>query len=379
MRTQQLHALKVQGPYKGPTGYDHHVREFIRELVRQDVAVELHGLPDWGPELPPEQQDAWFDSLRRPVGADQFLHFCMPHQVQAQAAMRNVLHTMFEADRIPAFWAEASRQQDLIILPSESSKNAWIASGVPESKIQLCPFGIDPRLFTAARAPFDLGMYGGKPLLDYRVRFLNVSALRPRKNLLGMLRTWISTTTPNDDAVLILKLGCFQWGFYELFWQDIQALQRQIGKSFAQAAPVYFLTDVLSYTDVLRLYASATHYISMSFGEGWDLPMMEAAATGLQLIAPDHSAYRAYLDETCAHWLPSQTVPVSFEGLMGQQDAYLFDGLCWWKPDETIAARTIRGIIDATIPPRGSARNRILSSFSWEQATRRLIDILEAA
>jgi glycosyltransferase involved in cell wall biosynthesis len=283
---------------------------------------------------------------------------------------------MFEADRIPAFWADASQQQDLIILPDESSKSAWVAGGVSETKLRICPLGIDPAPFAARRAPLELGASGRKPLANYRVRFLNISALRPRKNLLGLLRTWISATSSDDDAVLILKLGCYQWGFYELFRRDVQELQIGLGKSLAQAAPIYAITQVLPYADVLSLYAAATHYISMSFGEGWDLPMMEAAATGLQLIAPYHSAYPTYLDESVVYWLPSRAVPVVFEGWMGREDAYLFDGLRWWRPDETVAAQLIRDIIDRAIAPKASARDRILTTFTWDHVARRLIDIL---
>ena len=41
-------ALRVRGPFRGPSGYDHYVREFVRELVRQGVAIQLVDLPDWG-------------------------------------------------------------------------------------------------------------------------------------------------------------------------------------------------------------------------------------------------------------------------------------------------------------------------------------------
>lgn len=376
MNATPLKQLKVRGPYQGPTGYDHAVREFIRGLARQGVEIELAGLAEWGPDLPPEQQDPWFDLLRRPLRADKMLHFCMPHQVRAEPGMPNVLHTMFEADRIPAFWADFSQQQDLIILPTESSKQAWVAGGIPETKIRLCPFGIDPALFATRRAPLELGVYGHKPLANYRVRFLNISALRPRKNLLGLLRTWISATSSDDDAALVLKLGCYQWGFYELFRRDVQDLQARLGKSLAEAAPIYVITQVMTYAEVLSLYAGSSHYISMSFGEGWDLPMMEAAASGLQLVAPYHSAYPAYLDESVVYWLPSRAVPVAFEGRMGWEDAYLFEGLQWWEPDETVAAQLIRNIIDQTIPPKASARDQILTTFTWEHAARRLIEIL---
>jgi len=39
----------VRGPFRGPTGYEHHVREFVRRLHALGVAIELVDLPEWGP------------------------------------------------------------------------------------------------------------------------------------------------------------------------------------------------------------------------------------------------------------------------------------------------------------------------------------------
>ena len=36
-----LSTLKIRGPFRGPSGYEHHVREFVRELHRQGVELEL--------------------------------------------------------------------------------------------------------------------------------------------------------------------------------------------------------------------------------------------------------------------------------------------------------------------------------------------------
>jgi hypothetical protein len=51
-------ALRISGPFHGTSGYDHHVREFVRELDRQGVAVQLIDLPEWGAaKLRAELQD----------------------------------------------------------------------------------------------------------------------------------------------------------------------------------------------------------------------------------------------------------------------------------------------------------------------------------
>jgi hypothetical protein len=50
--------------------------------------------------------------------------------------------------------------------------------------------------------------------------------------------------------------------------------------ALGQAAPVLFTDRLLPGADMPGLYAAATHYWSMSHGEGWDQPMTEAAAAG---------------------------------------------------------------------------------------------------
>jgi glycosyltransferase involved in cell wall biosynthesis len=373
-----LTSIQVRGPFKGPSGYDHHVREFVRELHNQGLEVQLVDLPEWGPAgLPEHLRDPWFDSLERPVAADVVLQFCMPHQVRPVGGKLNVNYTMFEATRIPAAWAAASRNHDLVVLPTESSKRAWLNGGMPEDKLKLCPLGIDARLFRPEVVPMQLSKQDGRFVSDYRVRFLNVSELGARKNLVGLLRVWLKSTSSADDAVLVVKLGCYAPGWLELFQHQTRLLQEEIGKSLAEAAPVHFVYDLFSDHDMPRLYAVATHYISLSFGEGWDQAMVEAAASGLRLIAPDHSAYSAYLDASIAQLIPSREVPAAFPA--SDPTGALFAGACWWEPDEDSAIGCIRSAIDGRDQPSASARERVLREFRWQASTRRLVEILEEA
>lgn len=40
-----MKALTVRGKYKGTSGHEHHVREFVRELNNQGVSVRLIDIP----------------------------------------------------------------------------------------------------------------------------------------------------------------------------------------------------------------------------------------------------------------------------------------------------------------------------------------------
>jgi glycosyltransferase involved in cell wall biosynthesis len=151
-------------------------------------------------------------------------------------------------------------------------------------------------------------------------------------------------------------------------------LEEHAGKRLDEAAPVHFIHDLFADASMPRQYATATHYISMSFGEGWDQTMVEAAASGLKLIAPDHSAYRAYLDPAVAQLIPSREVPARRSG--GAEIGSLFDGANWWEPDEDEAIACIRAAIEGRDGEKASPRGRILRELTWEAATRRLIAIL---
>jgi glycosyltransferase involved in cell wall biosynthesis len=368
-------SLAVRGSFRGVSGHDRHTREFVRQLTRHRIRIQLTDLPQWHPvKLPAAAQDPWFEQLSRPVGAAAVLHFCMPHQVEPDGQRLTVNYTMFEACPVPAPWAARGRTHDLVIVPTESSRQAWLAAGHPAALIRTCPLGVDADRFRPGLAPLELSGPGGRPVASYRVRILNVSEPNPRKNLLGLIRTWITATSAGDDAILIVKLSPSTRPAAAGLFRQLAVLQQTLGRRLDQAAPVLFTDRVLTEPEMPRLYASASHYWSMSHGEGWDLPMAEAAAAGLRLIAPRHSAYLHYLDADVAQLIPARRVPADASG--DPWTAALFDGAQWWSPDEDAAGQALRNAIGGCDQPAASIRDRVAATLTWPQAARQLIDVL---
>ncbi len=378
MRVSNMNALTIRGSYRGISGHDHHVREFVRQLHRKGVRINLLDIPYWHPlRLSDDQREPWFTSLNQPVRSNVALHFCMPSQVKRLRARLNVNFTMFEATRISKQWLKHSLRHDLIIVPTQSSYAAWVASGCPPQRIRICPLGVDSELFAPGAASWPFVDSRGRRVSEYALRVLNVSDLMPRKNLLGLLQLWIETTDRDDDAVLIIKLNCGSQKCLADFWHAVADLEAQIGRRRDEAASIVFMTnEMLSDAEMPSVYAAATHYLSLSYGEGWDQPMMEAASMGLQLIAPNHSAYTAYLDESIATLLPAHAAPAHFEWHDSLPE--LFRGAEWWEPDRQAAAASLRRILAAGKPAfNAAARARVVENFTWEKAAARLIDILE--
>jgi glycosyltransferase involved in cell wall biosynthesis len=363
-------ALTIRGGFRGPTGYDHHVRETVKALDANGVAVELgpaqssaDGTPDF------------FDRLARPVDSRTAVHIAFPDQVNPIPGKLNANFTMFEADRVAATWLQRNLAHDMVIVPTDSSRQAWIKSGYPKSRIRICPLAVDSAVFSGQAPPLALRFEDGELVASRRIRFLNVSEQGSRKNLVGLMRAWLRATTPRDDAALILKVGCYFPSSQAAFDQNIQTAEQQAQKKLADAAPICFIQGRMGEGNLPRLFTSATHYISMSLGEGWDFPMVEAAASGLRLIAPQHSAYTEYLDSSIASLIPASAVRADFRGYA--PIAALFVGARWWLPDETCAIRYIREAIDGRDTHKQPARDRIASKYSWTNYAKRLMEIVE--
>lgn len=369
-----MDSLVVIGPFRGVTGYDRHTREFVRQLHQHGIALQLVEYQGWSPPMPVDEQDPFFDSLQSEVTADTTLQFLMPSHARKYPNYRNVNYTMFEASRIPESWVESAFNQDLIIVPNQANRGIWMDSGVPESRLALCPLAIDGAFFSEKADAFLEMDVHGRALSSFSHRFLNIADLRPRKNHLGLLRSWMQSTSPDDDAVLILKTSSNQDNFNR-FRQDLDKMQQSTGLYLNQAAPVVFLISQLSNIQLRMLYQSATCYISMSKGEGWDLVMMEAAASGLPLISPDHSGYSEYIRDSDCMVINSRQTPVKFEGSYCADDFIFFENAEWWEPDEESAAAYIKNVINGKEELK-SPGDRLINTYSWENAGSTLVNIL---
>lgn len=361
--------LAVRGSFRDTSGYAHMTRRFVRGLAARGVAqhlidVQLSFVPLFAREARAPDLEAM---ARTPVRARAMLNFTIPSMVEPAPGLAPLTFTMFEARTVPASWARyAAGRLPLLITPSLSSRDAWIAVGFPAERVALCPLGVDAPA-PGAVPPMDLSDSAGRRLSNYATRFLNVSDLCDRKNIGALIRVWLRVTRPTDDAALVLKLGKGRPGEREQAARYLHQTAASIGKTLGDGAPIFLAQGVLGDGDMAGLFAACTHYWSMSHGEGWDLPMTQAGGLGLSLIAPRHSAYETYLTDETATLLPARLVPALPP----------YAGLEWWAPDEDAAASAVAAAVAGGL--RLSARERLAADFSWERASERLYAVLRDA
>ena len=358
----------LRGPFDTISGYAHMGRRYIQTLREQDVPLNVIGLTG---------KERWAaEPLHVPVPARALVNIAIPIAVEKAPGLATVTYSMFEGTRIPPPWARHSESSDLVIVPTESSRLAWAAQGFPETRLRVCPLGVDAEQMARDISPIVLVSEGDRDVSSFRHRFLNVSDLIPRKNLAGLFRVWLRATRRTDDAVLILKTGRGKQNESEILRDLLKKSEAVVGRRFADAGRILLIDQMFDERQMAGLYAAATYYWSMSHGEGWDLPMSKAGAMGLGLIAPAHSAYLDYLNPSVARMIPATVAPARQPYVDAPYPPFF--GLDWWQPDEDAAVAIVEAIVrdrDVALP---DASGHLMANFTWGQATHKLRDILSA-
>eukprot|EP00198_Chlamydomonas_reinhardtii_P004234 XP_001693570.1 predicted protein [Chlamydomonas reinhardtii] len=139
---------------------------------------------------------------------------------------------------------------------------------------------------------------------------------------------------------------------------------------------VYLLSGHLPRQRYVRLLAAADAFVLPTRGEGWGLPIMEAMALGLPVIATNWSGPTAYLDETVGYPLSYQLSPVP------PREPWWFQGSRWAEPSESHLRLLMAHVSGSEAGRRGAmargaaARRRVLERYSMAAAAGRLSQTL---
>lgn len=322
------------GPFRGVTGYDVVVRNFIQGWNNNLHNFKLLEFGQWSnfraqTDIDPILEQAEKVNVSNP---EFFINFCLLDQTRLETTLKNVCYTMFEADSICSQWVEAANALDLIVVPSEFNRQSFAKGGIPLSKLAVCPVPLNIEKIKAPPIVKSVS-FRDKDLTQYKHRYLNCSEFVPRKNIEGLLRAWTTEMKPEDDACLVLKLNSNSG--LKLDWLSEKIAKFTKNKN---CAPVFIITDLMTESAMLGLYHWCTHYVTLSYGEGWGMSESICGVLGKAIIAPKHTAFTEYLDDSTAYLVNSQQVPCQTDGAV----ARYYSGLRWFAPINFSAIKALR-------------------------------------
>ena len=176
---------------------------------------------------------------------------------------------------------QAMRNTDFILItPSNWSRQGFIRSGADPRRVVVVPHGIDPALFhplpddQRAQLRAQLGWDG--------FVFVSLGTMAGNKGMALLLKAFATVARSHPEARLVLKGLNALYPSRDMLQAAVNTLTPA---EMALVQPrLLWLQHTMSFADMARLYQAADAYVSPYFAEGFNLPVLEAAACGAIVI-----------------------------------------------------------------------------------------------
>mgnify|MGYP003388122235 CR=1 FL=1 len=332
----------IRGPLITQSGYGVHSRQVARWLIEKSNASQIDLVcqcTNWG--TTPWKLDENLDSgligeimkHSRSVNHkfDVSIQIQLPNEWDTKLGSYNVGITAgVETDICNPSWVDSINKMDLVIVPSEFTKKTFINSGKVTTPIKVIPESFideileedlaDPFTFTS---DFNFLIFG---------QLTSTNPQDDRKNIFNTVKTICDTFKNDDDVGIILKTNGGRGTKIDRL--NIKNQFESLVDSVRQGPfpKITILHGDLSPKEVASLYRNkkVKCLVSMTRGEGYGLPLLEAAASGLPVIVTGWSGHTDFLKGDGYLKLKYSLVPVSKSRI----DKNIFvDGSKWAEPD----------------------------------------------
>ncbi len=370
----------VKGPLLSVSGYGVHARQ-VWQWARSKPDWNVYAtIVPWGQctyYIDPEQEDGVIgDVMARssspPAGikADLSLQVLLPDEWDPALAKKNVGITAgIEADKCNPAWVGACNKMDKVIVPSVFSKSSFLMGGLDPQKIVNVPeaitCGVKENKNTATlentldglSTSFNFLVFGQLTSNDIRT---------DRKNSVNCMK-WICEALKDDpDVGIILKTNMGR-----MTQQDraaVKNMTEQFVKTFRSSdfPRIHIIHGLLDKNEVGALYRhpKVKALATVTRGEGWGLPILDAAASGLPVIAPACSGHVDFMKHVKYLDVKYKRVPIP--DIMADGRIWI-KGTKWFEPEEKhFKARISKFRKQHALPAQwaGEAIEKVNSEFS---------------
>ena len=309
--------ILLEAPILTQSGYGEHARLVFKSLLLQDGAqVYVNplnwGNTSWASSLDSELKEKIQQSInnlgleiqksqetKQNPHFDLQIHVGIPSEFEKKAPYSICVTAGIETDRVSLEWIIRTHKGiDKLIVPSQHAKEGFTSASYEVTYNQSgdktvlecnCPVEV---------VPYPVKTIEPKPLqfdVPTSFNFLSVGLMGPRKNIENMVK-WFVEEFKNEDVGLILKTARSKGGAMDEEFTTSH-LKKVVSDFEERKCKVYLLHGDLEESEIHSLYLrdDVQAYITATHGEGYGLPIFEAAYSGLPIVATDWSAHTEFL------------------------------------------------------------------------------------
>lgn len=233
----------------------------------------------------------------------------------------------WEWNRVPYEWKDVFQNfADALFVPSTWVSNVYTNAGINPAKIKVIPNGYDPAIFNMENRKVT-----NRFIDETKFIYTFVGNAQYRKGLDILLQAWYKAFVKADNAILFIKDTPQIYGGSNILENIIQT-QYKTG-----CAKIVYNDESLSEEEMAIIYKNTDVLVSPYRGEGFGMPIQEAAACGALPMVTGVGAANDFITEDSSIRLNARQQlidandPKYFIGKPG--DSYSGMGGHFWVPE----------------------------------------------
>ncbi len=308
-------------------------------ITQHDLRPAFRRFLTGGAELP-GQGGVWYIH----ANPSELLVALMAHAPQSWADRYRIGYWAWETPKAPALWVWAADYLHEIWVPSYYVRDALATAFAAEGRKDLTervrvmphPVPVPPVQGHSERSAFrdDFGLLSG---LVEVLSLFDTKSSAVRKNPWGSIDAWIKAfPIPAETARLTLKVSDLSGD---------RATEHRLAAILRDREDIRLFADRLSDEDMDRFVASFDILVSLHRSEGFGLPLAEAMAACVPVVATGGSGNADFMTAENACLIPSEPIRISdvdgpYTRLENDPDQV------WADPDLDVAGQAIRQLVD---------------------------------
>jgi glycosyltransferase involved in cell wall biosynthesis len=389
-----MRQVVISSPVATQSGYGHHAREVIKQFIdkRGDQwDIKLLSMP-WGhtPFTYPISADWRSRIIPLPLKSqpDVWVQITVPNEFQAVGKYNIGVTAGTEGDICNAEWIDKINQMQLVIVPTEFTKQTFVNTATQSGKtittnIQVVSEYFDDTVYNNKNVT--TSVYGLDTIKESEA-FLSVGHWlqgqvgEDRKNISGLVHCFFNTyKDKKTKPALILKTSGATYSVTDRFEIEnkIQQIRDMFGNDRHKLPNIYLLHGDLTNAEMNALYnhKKVKAFVTFTKAEGFGRPLLEFATTGKPIIAPHYSGQADFLKKDFICALPGQLTNIHESAA----NAFLLKEAKWFTPDYGYAGKMMQDVLKNYERWKGLATRQryfVNSNFTETAVAKRYDEVL---